>query len=182
MKKIAAILLIFFGLALGANAALATIATDAATAAATAAAVSKNASYSGTLMSNVNDKCINKGDCSLCDLIQVGVNLSDMIVAFSGAIAILMFIFGGIVMITAYGSDRITMGKNTIVATIVGILIIFTAWTVVNTLIMAFYGPTSGTFTTALSSMTGGSATAGNNFSYKCTAGTAAAPATPAKK
>jgi len=154
MKKAAIAILIFFGLALSVNAALAQ-------------------DYTGTLMNQVSSKCLGVGDCTLCDLIQVGVNFSDLIVAFSGAIAVLMFIIGGIMMITAYGSDRITMGKNIIVATIVGLLIIFTAWTVVNTLILALYGTTSTTFGTTLSTMTGGAGTAGNGYSYKCTAGAA---------
>lgn len=146
MKIIAIVTLFFLGLALSANVAWA--ATD----------------YKGTLMNNVSSGCIDKGDCNPCDMIQVGVNLSDMIVTFTGAIAILMFIVGGIVMITSYGSDRITMGKNIIVAALIGILIIFAAWTIVNTLILAFYGPTAGVFPSALSSFS----SSGSLREYKC--------------
>jgi hypothetical protein len=156
MKKTAAISLIMMSLIFGANVFFVSAAKAADT---------PCTSPTEGLMKGVDSGCLCKGDCSPCDLVQVGVNLSDMIVSFAGAAAILMFIIGGIVMITAYGSDRITMGKNIIIAALVGILIIFAAWTLVNTLILAFYGGTSsGTFTTALSSITNNS----DPLTYKC--------------
>ena len=149
-------MLIVMSLILGANVFLASAAR---------AADEGGAGSGAYLMQGVSPGCIGTGNCTPCDLIQVGVNASDMIVSFSGAIAILMFIIGGIIMITAYGSDRITMGKNIIIATLVGLLIIFASWTLVNTLVFAFYGSSpSGAFPSALSAMTKSSSLQ----TYKC--------------
>lgn len=156
MKRIAISMIFFFTLALAAN--LLPISA--------AQAAGETYTCNFCLMDGVSQNCMQKGDCTPCDAIQVGVNLSDMIVAFSGAAAILMFIVGGIFMITAYGSDRINLGKNAIVAALVGILIVFAAWTIVNTLILAFFGNNSGEFTSALGRMTQGAATKG--LDYKC--------------
>ena len=67
--------------------------------------------------------CIKSGNCDLCDFIQIFVNSSDVLVGLSGTFAILMFIYGGIVMITAYGNEaKIKWGKDILVATVVASL------------------------------------------------------------
>ncbi|MEK7167929.1 MAG: pilin [Patescibacteria group bacterium] len=91
--------------------------------------------------------------CRLCELIQVLINASDIIMGLSGTFALLMFIVGGIFMITAYGrTDFIEKGKKTLSAAVVGIGIVFLAWVLVNFTIEALLGGNKGTFTR----MTGG--------------------------
>ena len=86
--------------------------------------------------------CLTNGEkCQICDFIQVFINAADMMAAFSGTIALLMFIMGGIVMITAFGNEsRITWGKNTLIAAVIGIFIIFIAWTLTNAIMTAMHG------------------------------------------
>jgi len=114
------------------------------------------------ILKDVSGDCLGSGNCTPCDAVQVLVTLSDMIVSFSGAAALLAFIVGGIIMITAYGSDRINMGKNTIVAALVGLVIVFAAWILVNTIILMLFGTMTGVF----GSMTGEVASTG--FGYSC--------------
>ena len=86
--------------------------------------------------------CLADGSkCQICDFIQVFINAADMMAAFSGTLALLMFVMGGIIMITAFGNEsRVTWGKNTLIAAVIGIFIIFIAWTLVNSIMAAMYG------------------------------------------
>ena len=86
--------------------------------------------------------CATTGEkCNLCDFMRVFINASNIIVGLSGAFAVLMFVWGGILMITAYGSEaRITQGKDVIKATVTGILLVFLGWTIVNFTIEALTG------------------------------------------
>jgi len=61
----------------------------------------------------------------------------------SGAIALLMFIWGGFQWLTSGGSpEKVKAGKNTLTWAAIGLVVIFTAYTLVATLITAL---TSGT-------------------------------------
>ncbi|MFA4871732.1 MAG: pilin [Patescibacteria group bacterium] len=85
-----------------------------------------------------------KGACGLCSFIKMFVKAADILVGLSGVFLILMFIFGGFVMITAYGNEtRVKWGKDALVAAVIGIFIIMLAWTLINTIIYSFYGITS---------------------------------------
>lgn len=92
-----------------------------------------------------NPDCLGKGNCSVCDFVQLFISASDLILALSGTLAIVMFIIGGVIMITAYGApDRINWGKNTMIATVIGLMIVLLAWTLVNLLILTIYGGDAG--------------------------------------
>lgn len=79
------------------------------------------------------------GSCTPCTFLKLFINGADIIIGLTGAFAIVMFVFGGVTMITAYGNpDLINRGKAMITATIVGILIVLLAWTFVNVLITSF--------------------------------------------
>lgn len=84
------------------------------------------------------------GACNLCSFIKMFVRGADILIGLSGVFLILMFIFGGFVMITAYGNEtRVKWGKDALVAAVIGIFIIMLAWTLINTIIYSFYGITS---------------------------------------
>lgn len=93
-----------------------------------------------------NSECTKTGDCNPCDLVAVTLRYANGIFIGAGAIAMFMFAFGGIVMLISYGNEnRITWGKNVIIATVIGIFVTFAAWVLVNVFIGAFFGmPSSG--------------------------------------
>ena len=77
--------------------------------------------------------CAVDGNCSLCDFIIGFVNISNFILAIVGSVALLFFIYGGFVWLTAGGrEDKIKHGSAVMVNTIIGILIIFGAWMAIN--------------------------------------------------
>lgn len=92
--------------------------------------------------------CAGTGDCTPCSFLKLFINGADLILGLTGTFAIIMFVYGGLVMITAYGNEaRITWGKNILIATVTGIFITLLAWLFVNFLISSLYGAQSDSFT-----------------------------------
>lgn len=104
------------------------------------APVAKAANFP-SFFDNLSDGCLPNGACNLCDFIQLFINFADIIVALSGLSALVMFIWGGLKMLTAYGNQAsIQQGKAILVTTIKGLLIVFFAWTLVNFVVGSLYG------------------------------------------
>lgn len=81
-------------------------------------------------------ECRDEGRCTLEDGLQVLVNVSVLILGISGAVLLLMFVYGGMVWIFAAGrSDWVDKGKNTLVGALVGLAIIFGAYIAINVII-----------------------------------------------
>ena len=79
--------------------------------------------------------------CGLSQVFQVIVNVSQLILAFTGSAALLMFTYGGILWIIAAGNqERIQKGKTAITSAVIGIAIILGSWLIVNTLIVIITG------------------------------------------
>jgi hypothetical protein len=88
--------------------------------------------------------CITNGNCNLCDLIQILVNASNLIVAFSGALALLMFVYAGVLMIISYAYPAgIAKAKDTIKYALIGLFFIFAGYTIINFVLMSFGGDAS---------------------------------------
>ena len=99
----------------------------------------KQRALAGTFIRNPSCKCC--GDCQLNDFVGLGVEASRYIFGITGSLALIMFAVGGFWWLTAAGTpDRIEKGKNTLVAAVIGIIIIFGAWVLVNSLLAALTG------------------------------------------
>ncbi len=74
------------------------------------------------------------GGCSTLDsLIQLGVNYGRFILGLSGSLALVMFVWGGFILLTSAGnSKKVQEGQTKMVAAIVGLIIIFSAFTAVK--------------------------------------------------
>lgn len=69
---------------------------------------------------------------SLADFIQVFVNISKIILGILGAVALLFFVYGGITWLTSGGnSKRIDKGKDILVGTIVGMVVVLGAYAII---------------------------------------------------
>ncbi|MBU1160022.1 MAG: hypothetical protein ABIJ28_01570 [Patescibacteria group bacterium] len=73
-------------------------------------------------------------DCTICDLAKGIEGLIDFILLnIVFPLAIIAFLYGGIKMITAGGSDQsITQGKKAVTMAFWGILIAFGAWLIID--------------------------------------------------
>lgn len=108
--------------------------------------------YSGTkppskfIFKSVNCDCIEKGICNATDFSRVVINVGEFIFGIAGVAALLFLIFGGFLLIVSEGNQNsIDRGKLIIKSAIIGIVIIFTAWIVINGIVVAFTGDTTGT-------------------------------------
>ncbi|MBU4360913.1 pilin [Candidatus Parcubacteria bacterium] len=83
--------------------------------------------------------CVSSGNCNLCDALHLISNLARWILGIVGASALLFFVYGGFLWITSAGvSSRVQQGQSIMVNTVIGIIIVVLAWTVVNFVIISF--------------------------------------------
>lgn len=85
--------------------------------------------------------CRDSGDCSVQDIMQVIVNIMTFILAISGTIVLVMFVYGGVRFLTAAGSkDSIAAGRKAIVAAVVGTVIIFSSYAIITAVLTVITG------------------------------------------
>jgi len=142
MKKIVGIILGLLLLSTALPALAAGTASTTAAAAAAAAAIKSDrcggqyvSDSEAGVMGGVCTICWEQGDCSLSDILQVFVNISDYILGIVGSLALLLFVVGGFYLLVSQGeSGRVQKGKAYIVGAIVGLIIVFVAYIGVQTI------------------------------------------------
>ncbi|MFH0928175.1 MAG: pilin [bacterium] len=80
-------------------------------------------------------KCAETGDCrSLDDVLQLFANVAQYLLAFTGSLVLLMFIWGGAEWVFSAGhTDRVKSGKDKMISAVIGMVIVFSALAVVRT-------------------------------------------------
>lgn len=90
--------------------------------------------------------CTGLGCNSLCDLLKTFQNFIYFIITLAVfAIGPILIIWGGIVILTAAGGERLAYGKRIIYGTLIGILIALASFAIVNTILWAIGQPTGST-------------------------------------
>lgn len=85
--------------------------------------------------------CTATGCCGFNDFILLGINLTKMILGLVGSLALLFFIYGGIMFMLAGGkSEMIDKGKKILTNAVIGVAIVLGAWIIVNFAIAALTG------------------------------------------
>ncbi len=80
--------------------------------------------------------CRDEGRCDLNDILQVVVNLTVFILGITGSLILVMFVYGGFVWLTAAGAvDRFKKGIAIMRDAVIGLIIVFGAYTVITLLI-----------------------------------------------
>ncbi len=84
--------------------------------------------------------CGHDGTCdSLNDILQQQLGYATWAFGFAGLLAFISFLVGGITMITSFGNpEKFKKGVNVLVASVVGLVIVFSAYLLVNFLLDAF--------------------------------------------
>jgi len=92
----------------------------------------------GSAIGCASDNC---GNYSLNDFVSLGINVAQFMLGIVGSLALLFFIYGGIKMIIAAGaSDKIEEAKNIIKNAVIGLVIVFVSWTIINFTYKALMG------------------------------------------
>ncbi len=84
-------------------------------------------------LTNANEDCRKycKGDYELNDFVQVFVRYYDRIFGLIGSVALLFFIYGGIVfLISAGNSEKIEQGKKILIGAAIGLVIVFASYAI----------------------------------------------------
>ena len=77
--------------------------------------------------------CISRGDCSLNDFVTIGIRISQIILGVVGSLALLAFVYGGVLWLISGGSsERVTRGKQTMIGAIIGLFIVFASYTIIH--------------------------------------------------
>ncbi len=75
----------------------------------------------------------NDGSYELNDLVKVGVNISVLILGVVGSLALIMFVYGGVMMLISAGnSEKVSKAKNIIMAAVIGIIIVFFSYAIIR--------------------------------------------------
>lgn len=83
--------------------------------------------------------------CSLDEIVQTFVNIARLMMGFVGSAVLVFFVYGGFVWITAGGAaEKIKKGKDIILNSVIGLLIVFGAFTIVQFIVGALGQPPTG--------------------------------------
>lgn len=86
------------------------------------------------------------GDYGLNDFIQLALNASGWILGIVGSLALLMFVYGGVIfLISAGSSEKVTQAKDIIVGAVIGIAIVFTSYMIIGFVFKATGADTTST-------------------------------------
>jgi hypothetical protein len=77
-----------------------------------------------------SDNC---GNYTLDDFVQLGVNVANWILGIVGSLALLFFVYGGVTWIISAGSsEKVEEGKTILKNAVIGLIIVFVSWTIIN--------------------------------------------------
>lgn len=81
------------------------------------------------------------GDYELNDFLQLAVNVAKWIESIVGSLALLMFVYGGFTLLLSQGSsDKVAKGKSIIVGAVIGLVIVFVSWAVIDFIVTGIGG------------------------------------------
>ncbi len=86
-----------------------------------------------TTLIDSSDVKYKTGNYELNDLVQVGVNVSYIILGVVGSLALLMFVYGGLVMLISSGNtEKVSQAKSILVSAVVGLVIVFSSYLIIS--------------------------------------------------
>lgn len=83
----------------------------------------------------------NLSNCGINEILTVAVNVSRLILGILGSVALVMFVYGGVIfLISAGSSQRVEEGRTIILNAVIGIVIVLFAWIAVNAIVAGLTG------------------------------------------
>ncbi len=81
------------------------------------------------------------GDCGVDEFFQLFASLATWGLSILGAVAVFFFMWGGFTLLIAGGrSEKVEEGKKILNGTFMGVIVVLTAWIIVNAYIIGFAG------------------------------------------
>lgn len=86
-----------------------------------------------SIIGGTSPGCQATGDCELNDFVKLFSNYSTMVLTFVGSLALVMVIYGGVVMLISAGnSEKVTQGKQILISAVIGIIITFSSYMIIQ--------------------------------------------------
>ncbi|MBU4360474.1 pilin [Candidatus Parcubacteria bacterium] len=86
-------------------------------------------------------ECYKKGNCGICDVLELMSKIAKFILTLSASLALLFFVIGGLMWIISQGNpEKIQAGKKIFLGSILGLGIVYFAWVGVNFILYNFSG------------------------------------------
>jgi len=86
------------------------------------------------------------GDYELNDFASIAVKIAQIILGLTGSLALLMFIYGGVMFLVSAGSsEKIATARSVIVGAVIGIFIVFASYMIIGFVFKATGADISGT-------------------------------------
>jgi len=87
-------------------------------------------------------KCVEGNEvCGICDFVLLLSNAFNLLVAFSGTVALLAMIYGGVMYILSYiNPGNAKKGKEAMIAAIIGLVIVFASYSVISFILWVLTG------------------------------------------
>lgn len=93
-------------------------------------------------------------NCDLNDFLRVGINVVTIIYGVAGSLALAFFIYGGIMWLISGGNpDRVKKGTEIIKNAVIGLVIIFTSYMIINFILVKVEFKGSGSWSDPASSV-----------------------------
>lgn len=82
--------------------------------------------------------CLSNGNCTLNDVTTLFVNMARIILGVTGSLALLAFVYGGILFLVSGGSsERVNKAKQILVGASLGVVIVLASYTIIEFVITA---------------------------------------------
>lgn len=87
----------------------------------------------GKIFEGVNEDCIEKGNCDLCDVLRVIININNFLIGLLGVLVLVMIIYSGFTFLISGGNpETVKKAKGILTGAIIGLIIALAAWLIVN--------------------------------------------------
>lgn len=85
-------------------------------------------------------------DCGLNDLVTTAVKIANWLVGIAGSLALLMFVYGGIMFLISGGNnERVTKGRTILINSVIGLAVILLSFLIIGFVFKALGADVSGT-------------------------------------
>lgn len=71
--------------------------------------------------------------CTVDDFLVLAINLINYMLAITGSLALLFFVYGGLTLLLSAGSsEKVSKGKEILSSAVMGIVVVLTSWMIIN--------------------------------------------------
>ncbi len=86
-----------------------------------------------SLTEGLSEKCMEEGKCKVEEIVIVVINIVIMVLSIIGSLALLFFIYGGLMYILSAGNpEKVTKATNSIKGAATGLMLVFSSYMIIK--------------------------------------------------